>query len=355
MARIPLRTTPAQPWGKLALLMTLLLVMGMGTWEGYWRSQRFVPSYRGSDGLWAMLRSQVDRPGPTTVTIGSSRTLSDINLEVWRDETGLRPIQLALEGTNPRPVMSDLASSGFSGLLVVGVTPVLFTLPDTGYRAGAVRRYQAESPSQWLGQRVSMPLEQVLAFYSFDTALFTVIKRQTWWPKRGEYHPPPRDVRKLFNYRRTRQADLWTKLDDDPAYAAIVQDGWRDFLYLEPDPPPEEELRRQFEAMLESVRSDVETIRAAGGEVVFMRLPSNGEFREVESKVFPRERVWQPIIQAADVVGIHFEDYPELQGMTLPEWSHMSSRDTDRFTRALVDIIRQELAARGVVRQELTP
>lgn len=355
MDDVPLRATPGQPWGKLALLMSLLLVMGMGTWEGYWRSLQYVPSYRGSDGLWAMLRRQVDRPGTATVTIGSSRTLSDIDLEAWREETGLRPIQLALEGTNPRPVLHDLARNGFSGLVIVGVTPVLVTLPDTGYRAGAVRRYVDESPSQWLGQQISMPLEQVLAFYSFDTALFTVIKRQTWWPERAGYHGPPRDVRKLFNYRRTRQADLWTKLDNDPAYAAIVQDGWRDFLYLEPDLPPEEELRRQFEAMLEEVSSDVAAIRTAGGEVVFMRLPSNDEFREVENKAFPRERVWQPIIEAAGVVGVHFEDYPELQGMTLPEWSHMSSRDTDGFTRSLIAIIRDQLAARGVERQELTP
>jgi hypothetical protein len=335
--------------------MSLLLVMGVGTWEGYWRSQQFVPSYRGSDGLWAILRRQVDRPGPATVAIGASRTLSDLHLEAWREETGLRPIQLALEGTNPRPIMRDLAQIGFSGLLIVGVTPVLFTLPDTGYRAGAVRRYAEESPSQWLGQQISMPLERLLAFYTFDTSLFAVIKRQTWWPERDGYHSPPRDVRKLFNYRRTRQADLWTKLDDDPTYAALAQDIWRDFLYLEPDLPPEEELRRQFETMLEEVGTDVEAIRAAGGEVVFVRMPSNDEFREVENKVFPRERVWQPIVDAADAVGVHFEDYPQLQGMTLPEWSHMSSRDTDGFTRALVSIIRNELAARGVERQELTP
>lgn len=356
MTDMPLRTTPSQPWGKLALLMSLLLIMGMGTWEGYWRGQRFTPSYRGSDGLWAMVRRQVDRPGPATVAIGSSRTLSDLNLETWHDETGLRPIQLALEGTNPRPVMRDLAAKAdFGGLLVVGVTPVLFISPDTGYRADAVRRYAEESPSQWLGQRISMPLERVFAFYNFDTALFTVIERQTWWPLRADLKSGPRAVRKLFDYRKTRQADLWTKLDDDSSYAALAQDIWRDFLYLERELPPEEVLRQQFEAMLEEVRTDVDSIRSHGGEVVFVRLPSSDEFREVENKVFPRERVWQPIIDAADAVGVHFEDYPELQGMTLPEWSHMSSRDTDRFTRALVRIIRDQLAARGVERLELTP
>jgi len=347
---------PDLPWGRTAILMAVLMLAALGGWEVFWRSEGFRPSYRGSDGLWAMQRHLVDRGGRATVTVGSSRTLSDLNLEVWLGETGLRPIQLALEGTNPRPVIHDLAGDpDFTGLLVVGVTPVLFIAPDTGYRAAAIRRYGSESPSQWMGQRLSMPLERVLAFYNFDTALFTVLKRQTWWPVRSGVESGPRPVRKLFNYRITRQADLWLKLDDDPAYAALVQDIWRDFLYAEHEVPPPEVQREQFTQLMDDLRVDVEAIRGRGGEVVFFRAPSGGEFRDVERDAFPREKVWDAIVEGVDAVGVHFEDYPELQGMSLPEWSHMSSRDSPRYTRALVGIIRRQLAARGIERQEFTP
>jgi len=39
------------------------------------------------------------------------------------------------------------------------------------------------------------------------------------------------------------------------------------------------------------------------------------------------------------VPGIHFEDYPELQGFDLPEWSHLAYADAKRFTSALHAII----------------
>ena len=352
------RPIPAVPWARIWALAVVAAVAGFGTWEAYWRGQQFRPSYHNSAGLWAMTRRAVDRQaGAGTIVIGSSRALFDVNLETWARITGDRPIQLALEGTNPRPILSHLANeSDFSGLLVVGVTPPLVFMPGTGYREDALERYRTESPSQWLGQRLSMwVLEPYVAFYNYDTALFTVVKRQTWWPPRPGFDPPPRDVRKLANLRTTRQADLWEKLDNDPEYAALARSIWTDFLKPPEDPPPPEEAERHLRAVFEEVRADVETIRARGGEVVFLRCPSTGVFREAETGGFPRERFWNVLLQEVDAVGVHFEDHPALQDVRIPEWSHISASDTDRFTAAVIEIFRQELEDRGIRRAELTP
>jgi hypothetical protein len=334
----------------------LLFLAGFAGWEVYWRGQGFYPSYRNSEGLWAMTRRQVDRPGHrATVIIGSSRALFDNDLEAWEEETGVLPIQLALEGTNPRPVLTRLAADpDFVGLLVVGVTPPLFFMPEVGYREAAIERYESETPSQWMSQRISMPLEQVLAFYSFDTKLFTVLKRQTWWPARSGVRID-REVRKLSNMRRTRQSPLWEKLEYDPAYAALARDIWREFLDNPPPPPPADEAKKMFDTMIAELQRDVEAIRARGGEVVFVRYPSAGHFLEVETRAFPRERFFDLVVDRVDAVGIHFDDHPELQDVTIPEWSHISSRDSPRFTRALIRILRRELAARGIQRPELGP
>ena len=198
-------------------------------------------------------------------------------------------------------------------------------------------------------------LEPYVASYSFDTALFTVIKRQTWWPPRAGFEPPPRDVRKLSNLLVTRQADLWERLDNDPEFADLAKSIWTDFLKPPKDPPPPEEAERHLRSVFEEVRADVETIRARGGEVVFLRCPSTGAFREAEAGGFPRERFWDVLLQEADAVGVHFEDHPTLQDVRVPEWSHISASDTDRFTAALIGILRQQLEERGSHRTELTP
>jgi hypothetical protein len=36
-----------------------------------------------------------------------------------------------------------------------------------------------------------------------------------------------------------------------------------------------------------------------------------------------------------------------------PEWSHISSRDKERWTRALVGILKQRMAERGISRPEI--
>jgi len=46
---------------------------------------------------------------------------------------------------------------------------------------------------------------------------------------------------------------------------------------------------------------------------------------------------------AKAVPGIHFADYPQLQGYYLPEWSHMPLADGERFTAALYGIVTREL------------
>lgn len=352
----PLRSIPALPWRRVFVVGALLLVLALGGWEAYWRSQQFRPSYRNSDGMWAMTRSRIDREGPGgTALLGSSRVLFDTHLEAWRDETGTLPVQLALEGSNPRPLLTHLANeSAFNGLLVVGVTPPLFFTPGFGYRAAALEHYRTETPAEWTGQRLSMAIEPLLAFYNFDTALFTVVRRQSWWPEREGVLVIP-EVRKLSNMRATRQADMWSKVEHEEAYGDIVRSTWMAILEAPRELPPPDVLKKMFEELLDEVDTNVRTIRERGGEVVFVRAPSSGPFREVERGGFPRERTWDELLRHTDTVGIHFEDYPDLQDVAIPEWSHIRAGDTERFTRALIAHLREKLAERNASRPELGP
>jgi hypothetical protein len=351
-----LRRIPELRWPRVAVVALVLALVGMGAWEAYWRvAQQYEASYRNSDGQWAEVRRRVDAHEPnTTVFIGSSRTLFDIDLDVWKEETGVHGIQLALEGSNPLPVLTDVANDDdFGGLLVMGITPPLLFLPGMGLRAGALEHYYDETPSQRISTRLSYPLETTFAYYNIDTKLFTVLARQAWWPDRPKLPFQQPEVRKIEAMRRDRQADLWERVETDPEFNAIVTGTWRAILENLPPPPPEDVARAHFKAMLEQVAGDVAKIRSRGGEVVFIRPPSSDVFREVERKVTPRERVWEPIIGAAGAVGVHFEDYPALSDVRTPEWSHISAEDKGRWTRALVGILREVMTKRDLQRPEI--
>jgi hypothetical protein len=147
---------------------------------------------------------------------------------------------------------------------------------------------------------------------------------------------------------------MWNRVELDPAYQKIATDTWLAFLnHPRPPPPPPEEAKKMLDAMLDEVAADVRAVRERGGEVVFVRAPSAGPFREVERVAFARERTWDELLRRTDAVGIHFEDHADLQDVVLPEWSHIRAGDTARFTRALIGHLRLALAERGTPRQEL--
>ena len=161
------RPLPGRSLRAAAWLGLVVMIAAMSGWELYWRSEGSIPSYRNSDGLWAIQRRRIDNgEGDGTVIVGSSRAYFNFQLDTWRQAAGERPIQLSLEGTTPVPIMEDLADDeDFTGLLVVGVAPGPF-FGGGRYRSGALEHYRRRSPSQWLGQRISMLVEPYLAFYA---------------------------------------------------------------------------------------------------------------------------------------------------------------------------------------------
>jgi hypothetical protein len=285
----PERPVPALDFGRVGLVAALCFALLLGGWEAYWRSQGAVPGVVYSDGLWARARRQVRTGDPrATVLIGSSRTLSDVQLPVWARLEGRPPVQLALEGTSPMGVLEDLAAdTAFRDRrLVVGVTPPLF-FTGRAYRQGAVDHARTETPSQRAGQWLGMTLvEPFLAFQEPDYALFAVLARQPWPQRPGaEFRRPPP---KLFVHSADGNARMWARVERDTAYQRVVQQIWARNFRPPPGPPPPGPPPPVVQ-IGRAVRA-VAALRARGVEVVFVRHPSSGPFLAAEQAGFPRAR-----------------------------------------------------------------
>lgn len=342
---VPERDIPPQPWGRILLGALALFLLLLAGWEAYWRDFGATPGYRNSNGAWAEQRRRIDNgEGDKTVLIGSSRILFDVQLPVWEQVTGERPIQLALEGTTPLPVLEDLAADpDFTGRLVVGVAPDLF-FSGFAYRGAAVQHYRQEGPSQRSGHWLSKHLlEPYLAFYDPDFALPAVVKRQDWPLRNGQRKETL--VRKLMAQDADRNTVMWRKVETDPQYRALARSIWAEHLTGPPPPTMDtpEKARKLMTEQIARATKAIATLRARGIPVVFVRPPSNGMYYAFEQKVLPRERTWAPLLQQSATPGIHFEDHPQLQGYDLPEWSHLSAKDANRFTAALVPLVEREL------------
>jgi len=338
---VTVRAIPRARLAASAWLVLAAVVAGTAAWEWRMRELGLVAGDLDDDkSSWSVERRKIaagDHDG--VAIVGGSRILFDTDLDVWQELTGRRPVQLALPGMSGQRFLSDLAeNSAFDGLVLVDVTPEQFFREGPGNPAfeGVLDYWADEGPAKRAGHRIGQLLSRHLAFLENQYTLTSLID-QLDIPNRGKIPGPYLRPWKLSETYEDRQTVLWREIQTN---ARLREHAIRVWVGRDRPPPVEALIAR----VCADVRDSVAKIRARGGEVVFIRPPSAGAYYERERKNVPRARGWDRLLREADVFGIHFEDYPDMQGLDLPELSHLSREAAERFTRAYVAVlVREEL------------
>lgn len=331
--------------------MTLLLVLTFAVgWELYWRHENTPLSYNDDESMWASQRKLVYESSPARpVVIGSSRIKFDLDLATWARLAGQKPIQLAVEGTSPRPMLTDLGNDpNFRGTLLVDVTELLFFTPDGSFPEKEATKRVKAYPNWSLSQQVSFwinhVLESQLRFLdSQDLALNPLLNLLPIPNRAGVWGGPtfPRLFTRVGADRQTKMTDQFVV---DTSMQNQVKKMWLEIGAHSPkkaiDGPP-------LTAIIASAKRSVEQIRTRGGQVLFIRTPCGGPFFEIEKQMAPRNLYWDRLLSETHAPGIYFEDYPALSHFHFPEWSHLSPTGAVVFTKAVYPIIARKLAEAG--------
>lgn len=330
---IPRTWLVADGWLVLALVLVAVIA-----WEWKMRELGLVAGDL-DDGksAWAVERRKIasgDHDG--VVIIGGSRILFDTNLDVWEEMTGRRPLQLAMPGMRGQAFLRDIAfNSGFDGIVLIDVTPEQFFREGRGHPAfeGVLDYWEDEGPARRASHHLGQFLSRYLAFLDDQYSLTELID-QLEIQNRGKIPGPFLRPWKLSENYAARQYYLWREIETNERLREHAIQVW----LARGRTPTDEALIARICA---DVRASVATIRARGGEVVFIRPPSTGGYYEREQQNMPRAKSWDRLLREAGVFGIHFEDYPEMRGLNLPELSHLTREDAARFTRAYVGVLRE--------------
>lgn len=331
---VPQRDIPAQPWTRILLAALLIVVVLTCGWEAWTRTRGFAPGDLGDyPSTWAEQWRRID--GAPVAIVGDSRILFDTDFARFEALTGKRPLQLALAGTNARPILEDVANkTAFKGLLIVGITELSYYRPTIGLGEKAQKAGQWEAPSARTSLILHRELRRHLAFLDDEVALSTLVQHADPGSRNG-VHGPYDQVWKLEHTGEDRETALWQQIQRDPYLRAQAIRMWM-IIYGFPGPTPE------LIAMTEAkTRAAVAKIRARGGEVVFVRPPSALGLRSLEDQRVPRATAWEPLLAAANVRGVHADDLPTAQNLDLPELSHLSAACRPLFTDAYVRAIAQ--------------
>jgi hypothetical protein len=328
---VPERDIPNQPWGAIALVVMVLVLLLTSLWEWKMRTLELVPGDLGeSYDRWAELRRQVDKRNVPVVIIGDSRILFDSDLDRATQLIGVRPLQLAIAGGSGLPILEDIAGDPhFKGLAIVGMAETAyFDLQLTGVRPQkALELSRWESPSKRESFLIQRALSHGLVMLDDNYQLSTLIFRldHDWRPGVRD----PRDA--IWKAQETGvggQTWLWRRLEHDRRLSEHMRNVWHQFF-------PSQPLDGQtINAVLVRTKEAVDKIRAHGGDVVFVRPPSAPDLRVIEDKHVPRAKVWDALLAYTHGNGVHIDDLPSVRNLTLPESSHLSRACATVFTDA---------------------
>jgi hypothetical protein len=333
---VPERDIPDRPWRPIALIVLVLTLSLTALWEWRMRALELTPGDHG-DGpaVWAEQRRRItDDPGQVAI-VGDSRILFDTDLDRFQQMTGVRPIQLALPGTNGRPFLEDLAdNSKFRGLVIVGVADLSYFRERTGLMAAALEHGKWESPATRAGWQIQKVLRGQLAMLDDAYRFSTLVQRQDRGLRKG-VEGPYDDVWKISQSGPDRQTWLWPRIEHDAYLREHARHAWGGFK----QPVVSQKIIDMTQA---KTRAAVDKIRARGGDVIFVRPPDAAALRVNEEKELPKAKGWDALLTTAKVQGVHIDDLPNVQGLTVPEFSHLSRPCalvfTDAYVRRLTEL-----------------
>jgi hypothetical protein len=345
---VPQRDIPDRPWRTISLAVTILVLLATAAWEWQMRRLGLTAGDLGDNPYaWVEQRRRIDTEPVSAAIVGDSRILFDTDLDHFQRLTGIRPLQLALPGTNGRPFLENLADDpNFKGLVIVGMTDVSYFREKAGWMKIALELAKFESPAKRGSFLIGRQLEMHLAFLEQEYRLSALVARldPNW---RAGVEGPYDDTWKLSTTLDGRQTFMWPRIEHDERLRAHGRAVWQAF--EGPVVKPE-----VIAMTLKRTRVAVAKIRARGGDVLFVRPPSAPDFRANEDKRLPRAKGWDALLIAARAKGVHIDDMPTVQGLWLPEGSHLSKACATVFTDAYVRSL-AELSPRLVLRPDAPP
>jgi hypothetical protein len=324
----------------LALSISFIAIL---SWELHLRHNGNTLTYDDNEAMWADKRAMVYQPSDkATVFIGSSRIKYDLDIETWRSLTGKDAIQLANVGSSPRAVLTDLANdTNFKGNLIVDITEGLFFSEFAFYDASTNKKiayFHQRTPTQRFSFQVNHALESQFVFLDQDNFSINAMMDNLPIPPRDGVFPGLYFPMGFSAVTYDRQTQMTPDFVADTNQHNAVRRIWA-YGMSQPFVPLSKE---KTDAIFNSVKRDVDKIKARGGQVLFVRTPSSGRFREAEVKGYPKTAYWDRLLTLTGCKGIYFADYPETSHFTCPEWSHLTPSDAIIYTKAFIQEIQEK-------------
>lgn len=339
------------PWLPLLGAALLTLCLGILLFEVRLAALGYQPTARDTPARWVAERARAAALGERAlILVGASRFQVGLDLDVLRRETGLEPVQLAIDGSAGGPVLENLARDpAIRGTILFDYYG--YGLGSDGAAAKWVQQYEKRSGrTAWLEQPAATSEEHLdgwlrehLRLYA-DGAnpLHSLRFRVLAAAPSAQYLVMRPDRSRVADYARTAMPAAYYSrvartLGDsvDPASPGVETLLAERIGRLTPaDPAP-------LAASAAALARMAAALQARSGRLVMVAMPTSGMVREIEERRYPRTQFWDRLLAESGVAGIDAQRENGFGEHACPDGSHLDVRDRARFARELAAALRQ--------------
>ncbi len=344
------RSLPDIPWLRILGATLLICFTFIAMMEIRLAQLGYHSTVLDSPERWAKERTRASQLGERAlILIGGSRIQLGIDLDTLRKETGLEPIQLAVDGSSFVPILKGLADDpSIRGTVLVDYYPESVEGALSGDFGAAIVFENAydlrkvEHELFTLGQIEKFLTEalheNLRGFADNATPLMSLQWRIIPNEKAGQYLITLPDRSRLADYTLVERPRFY--------YKRVARNlGQEKSINLE-TADIEQVLKQKVNLLQPNndtayiqgaryLRQLVTAINSRGGNVIFVAMPTSGMIRDIDEKRHPRANFLALFKKEVGVSVIHSADDPYLQSFTCPDGSHLDFRDRTRFTAAL--------------------
>jgi hypothetical protein len=339
------RTLPVVSWSRIlgaAVVIFLIVVFSM---EARLAQLGYRPTFHDSHARWASQRARASQLGnQALILIGASRIQVGIDTDILRRETGLEPVQLAIDGSASGSILAGLAADPS----IVGTVIVDYYDASIGAEGGPAELFQkyyergekegsSFQPSERIEKILTEKLRESLLSYADDANPLNSLRARILTRVEAK------TILVTFP-DRSRLADYSVAKMPDHYYQRVARYLGDDVDMLVPNietilaqkvaalKPMD---NHQFLRNVEDVKRMVATIEARGGHVIFLAMPTSGMIREIENRRYPRAQFFDQFAVEFRGKVVQSADHYLLKGFVCPDGSHLDRSDRARFTAAM--------------------
>ena len=349
----------------LALLIAILVAVCL-LWGIEWRLREagLKPNVRDSVELWAAQRERASQLGKKAlILVGGSRLQLAIDLDTLRNETGLEPVQLAIDGSSNLPVLEDLANDpSVTGTILVSThARLLYPMPQPDRADEWVKSYN-ESYRGLYSPVIETRLKALVMEYS---ALYSSAIPKNLLPSiltgrsriNTQYLTTQKSRERDADYQLVKMPDFYIGRvirHLGPLKRRLEMRTWGEFnqAVLSAVDNFQTSDNSEYLGRMAYVYKLTKQIEKRGVKIGFLRMPEDKLVWAIDEKRWPKEKFWDLFASNSTAPTFHFEDFARLAEFDLPDGSHLDKRDKQQFTKSLADILNKDFLRETVLKTE---